>query len=280
MERHSHMDLVKMDIYPGYLARMVGFFHGPGGRFLVFLASFFSGFPVHAVDFVNILSDREAVTVGMLRESYDYHLDAAGRMVSTHTERMLTSADLDRLAHRWSTATVARFEYTYVRHGKTTTVVYHAISGREANQILDIPIADMSTFYGTGGASRPALIGPAKGSRLAVPEAGHIIDAEVKAVRTIEEGILAGELPQGGRLRAWVSQPVCSSCKGVISSFETAYGVRTTINQWGISDELVADSPFRQLSNHRRRGSSRLRQWRRSADRVQDPRRILSGCLP
>lgn len=232
-----------------------------------------------AVDMVDIVDDIEGVTVGMLRGAYDYHLEAAGRMIGAMDADGLTSADLDRLAHRWSTATVARFEYTYVQRGRPHTVVYHAISGQEANHILGLSVPDMTSYYPVSVMDRRAMITAAAGSRLAPPEVGHVMDAEIKGFRSIEKDIVSGKLPRGGRLNIWVSQPACASCRRVASSFEDGYGVRTTVHQW-MKRETPGDSPFRQLSTHRRRGGTRLRHWRKQASSLTSVRVLIAGCLP
>ncbi|UPG94940.1 hypothetical protein [Luteibacter aegosomatissinici] len=212
----------------------------------------------------------------MLRESYDIHVEAAGRMLQGAAGANLATPELNRLAHRWIRATVARFEYTYHAGGRERTRVYHAMSGREADEILGLPVSEASGQYVGIAASRRASIEAAAGSQLAVPEPGHRLDAEVKGFRTLERDLVEGKVPARGRLRIWISQPICSSCRAMASSFETSYVIDTTIFQWRRSVGPDDVSLFRKLDQHRRLGSSTLRAWRRAGSGVTG----RTGCLP
>jgi hypothetical protein len=51
----------------------------------------------------------------------------------------------------------------------------------------------------------------------------HGLDAEHKAMRSIEEDILDGKIPRGGRIRGLLSAPACTACRSQIQRFADTY---------------------------------------------------------
>lgn len=56
----------------------------------------------------------------------------------------------------------------------------------------------------------------------------HALDPEQKALRALEDDILDGKLPRGGKVRAWLSSVVCATCRRPIERMAEAYGLEIT----------------------------------------------------
>lgn len=254
------------------VARAVG-----TARLLVALSASLSAGPGIAVVVVNVGGDG-GETVGMLRESYDFHMERVSSVVKANAST-LTTQDLERLANRWMRATVARFEYTYVTGRRSSTVVYHALSGREATEILGVQGSSIEHEVTRHTVHRPVSAIRMPGSQLVLPAEGHLLDAEVKGLRALERDIRGGVIPGGGRLKVWASQPVCASCRALVDSFESTLAIDTTIYQWQHAGSGAEAAPFRQLSEHRRRGAARLKTWRKDPTSLAGKETVLRCIL-
>ena len=77
-------------------------------------------------------------------------------------------------------------------------------------------------------------------------DAGNYIhggDAELKAMRTLEERFQADPSLRGGTLKAWVSQDVCHSCERAFSDFAREYNVRGSVYYLGKNMSTVPGVP-------------------------------------
>jgi hypothetical protein len=53
----------------------------------------------------------------------------------------------------------------------------------------------------------------------------HALDPEQKALRALEDDILDGKVPRGGKVQAWLSSVVCATCRRPIERMAEAYGL-------------------------------------------------------
>lgn len=135
-------------------------------------------------------------------------------------------------------ATVARVEYTFPRAGHTETVVYHAMSGTEPDEAFSrllsklqgLPQTPLSPAADQFDMSfrnvRAVSIDDELSDLQAIETAdglNHGADAELKALRSLEQELKTGAVPAGGTVRATVSKMPCQSCRTVFDTFGDLY---------------------------------------------------------
>ncbi|QDE38100.1 hypothetical protein FIV34_02250 [Luteibacter pinisoli] len=59
----------------------------------------------------------------------------------------------------------------------------------------------------------------------------HALDPEQKAMRALEDDILDGKLPRGGKVHAWLSSVVCATCRRPLERMAEAYDLEVTFTE-------------------------------------------------
>ncbi|KAF1008192.1 MAG: hypothetical protein GAK28_01171 [Luteibacter sp.] len=182
--------------------------------------------------------DRNIVT-GALIDAFRFHAEAAATWYLNQLEGNLVSQKtFSQFSHAMVSATYGAFEYTYTKDGVRNTRIYYAMSGRDDPPTgLPSGHTPMANFIAQDSTRIHAYIGANDQSAIrwteietdAIPDQ-HRRDAELKAVRTIERDIRSGVVTRGGRLQAFVSQPMCDSCEHVMHEFERIYGADIQVN--------------------------------------------------
>ncbi|SDG08753.1 hypothetical protein [Dyella sp. 333MFSha] len=102
-----------------------------------------------------------------------------------------------------------------------------------ASDLVDADIADDLLFDEFDSMNVRARVLPSSGSVLAsytAPGAQGGLDAEFKAMRTIENDIRAGVIPRGGRIRGAIGGATCGSCEDAMRRLSDEYGVEVRVS--------------------------------------------------
>ncbi|KJV35444.1 hypothetical protein [Luteibacter yeojuensis] len=59
----------------------------------------------------------------------------------------------------------------------------------------------------------------------------HALDPEQKALRALEDDILDGKVPRGGKVQAWLSSVVCATCRRPIERMAAAYDLEVSFTE-------------------------------------------------
>lgn len=177
-----------------------------------------------------------------LVSTFKYHLRGAQRYAAAHGPAVTTERAYTGFRTEWARATAAQVKYKWIDStGRPRTTLYHGLSGRVAAASLPhdadlvVPSFDMpdwAQYYSDVNPNVYARIPDGERSILEESMAGDSTvrlgrgyDAEMRALRTIERDILAGNVPRGGVIAAWVSQPPCQACRKAFKIFSDAYHV-------------------------------------------------------
>ncbi|SKB42888.1 hypothetical protein [Luteibacter sp. 22Crub2.1] len=177
-----------------------------------------------------------------LVSTFKYHLRGAQRYAAAHGPATTTERAYTGFRMEWAKATAAQVKYRWIDStGRPRTTLYHGLSGRVAAAALPretgvpVPSFDMpdwAQYYSDVNPNVYARIPDGEHSILEESMAGDSTarlgrgyDAEMRALRTIERDILAGNIPRGGVIAAWVSQPPCQACRKAFQIFSDAYHV-------------------------------------------------------
>lgn len=182
-----------------------------------------------------------------LVSTFKFHLRGAQRYAARHGPVVTTDRAYTGFRIEWAKATAAQVKYRWIDSaGKPRTTLYHGLSGRVAaaavpheSTSLVVPSFDMpdwAQYYPDVNPNVYARVPEGERSILEESMAGDSTvrlgrgyDAEMRALRTIERDILAGNIPRGGVIAAWVSQPPCQACRKAFQIFSDAYHVNINV---------------------------------------------------
>lgn len=181
-----------------------------------------------------------------LVSTFKYHLRGAQRYAAKHGPLVSAERTYSGFRTEWSRATAAQVKYRWTdTAGRPRVTLYHGMSGRVAASALpretaaELPMYDMpdwAQYYSDANPNVFARIPDGEHSILEESMAGDSTarlgrgyDAEMRALRTIERDILAGNVPRGGVIAAWVSQPPCQACRKAFKIFSDAYHVNVNV---------------------------------------------------
>lgn len=187
-------------------------------------------------------SDDLVAAKEQLVSTFKYHLRGAQRYAAAHGPRVSSDEAYANFRRSWARASVAHVEYRWTNsRGRPWNTVYHGMSGPVASSALPrdgalVPAAydmpDWAQYYTDHNPDVFARIPDGERSVLeqalegdASAGVGRGYDAEIRAMRTLERDILAGNVPRGGRVVAWVSSPPCQTCRATIRLFADTYGI-------------------------------------------------------
>jgi hypothetical protein len=185
-------------------------------------------------DYDDILNER-------LAESFVHHVAPAVRwMVAEADGRVVNRDTYGSFQYQFLSSTFAEFVYTYRIDGTEYTRTYFSRSGEDQPRLpsaLGPSRHRYTDFVDTGPTEVHAFL-----STYNATEISHIPlndgrehdarrnDAELKAVRSIERDILAGTVPRGGEVTAFVSQRMCESCARAVRLFADLYDATVYVN--------------------------------------------------
>jgi len=192
--------------------------------------------PVHAVEWHTraFATDPKNIVMAPLLDAFRFHAEAGSTWYLDQLHGDLVSRQkFERFARSMSSATYGAFEYTFTRNGVESTRVYYAMSGPDNPfTALGPPTRPMADYIAQDSTRIHAYISDSDRSSIVATEVEgdhdegqHRRDAELKAVRTIERDMQAGTVTPGGRLQAYISQPMCDSCEHVMHRFSAQYDV-------------------------------------------------------
>jgi hypothetical protein len=236
-------------------------------RFIFALAAIFMTSVAMANDtwkVKGLQTDPENTVIALLIRAFKFHMDPAATWYLEQIGPRRVSHDTFHDFRRSMTkATFGVFEYTYTRKGEdgepvSYTRIYYAMSG-PADPYTGFGLAarPLRDYIQSGPLGIHAYISPHDRSSIHSTEVQgdstatqHQRDAELKAVRTIERDIQANIVPRGGRLQAFISQPMCNSCEHVMHEFERQYGVTINITHLEGNYSRAYESFRRQIEDY------------------------------
>lgn len=190
-----------------------------------------------------------------IEASFRHHAAAAAVwfLDATHGSTV-SSRQFRTFANRFESGTFAEFEYTYLDRETERTRVYYASSGT-AEPFLGtrdvVPTHPYSTFLDVGSVVAHGEVLESNDTQIVATPVdgdyggiGRANDAELKAVRTIEREIQANVVTaRRGRIVAYISQPMCTSCERAVREFAARYDVEVTVNH--LSRDGIAAREFK-----------------------------------
>jgi hypothetical protein len=222
-----------------------------------------------------------------LVSTFKYHLRGAQRYAAKHGPIVTTEPAYAGFRTEWS-KTTAQLKYRWTDSARRPRVtLYHGLSGRVAASALprdtgfELPKFDMpdwAQYYSDANPNVFARIPDGEHSILEESMAGDSTtglgrgyDAEMRALRTIERDILAGNVPRGGVIAAWVSQPPCQACRKAFKIFSDAYHVNVNVYHLPAYEEgATGISTFFQKTKNRMLRNFHLRVENERAGTIAD----------
>lgn len=196
-----------------------------------------------SVKYIELTSPEGLMTAKeTLVSTFKFHLRGAQRYAAKHGPVVTTEEAYAGFRSEWAKVTAAQVKYRWIDSARQPRVtLYHGLSGRVAAASLpreaaaELPNFDMpdwAQYYADVNPNVFARIPDGERSILEESMAGDSTarigrgyDAEMRALRTIERDILAGNVPRGGVIAAWISQPACQACRKAFKLFADAYHV-------------------------------------------------------
>lgn len=195
-------------------------------------------------------SDAHHVVLAPLRASFAVHARAASAWLLGGTWAAPPGARaLDRFEEQLLDATFASLHYTFEKDGKSSTRVYHAMSGAVVPWPVPgmTPNADIGTYIRlrAGEAWAHAVAGERtaiEASPLgdAMPIDIYTASAEYKAIRSVERDIDAGLVPRAGRAVFFTSRTPCQVCEAALRYFARRYTTSLHVHHLADPGTVVA----------------------------------------
>ncbi|KXO09579.1 hypothetical protein AKG98_1177 [Moritella sp. JT01] len=182
---------------------------------------------------VNIskVTSADSFVPGYLNSTLDRVVDSFSQALQqklAQSNKVLVKAEADPALRQITKKSIARFEYRYTRNYKSVTQVYHSFSGETPlagstisevdkasfNDLIEQQMRDNETLV-TGKITEEEY--EATGRYFRAASFARANDAEIKAMRRIEQDMLSGKIVRGGELTVYVNQIPCESCSPLFS---------------------------------------------------------------
>ncbi|WP_018693698.1 hypothetical protein [Algicola sagamiensis] len=173
------------------------------------------------------VTELTSLAPGQLNHTVDRIVDSFGaayREEFSATGGTLVKANVDPALRQINKKSIARFEYRYLQRGKEVTRIYHSFSGETPVPFKGVVSEEQKRAFASRieaqmGENERIVTGKMTeeeyaqtGRYFRAASYARANDAEIKAMRRIEQDILSGDLTSGGELTVYINQMPCESC--------------------------------------------------------------------
>ncbi|KAG9614268.1 hypothetical protein KCV01_g609, partial [Aureobasidium melanogenum] len=199
------------------------------------------------------------MVAALMEDTSQRYVDAMLRIVRERHPGPHGVRHWEALENLMSTQPIARLEYRYKRNGTEMLRTYDGMNGgplsQNASDILEGAVLpgtpdslesfdewasappldterlarvdiDEDRYFSDEEARKRARILPEKDSVMrpyAIDGSQRALDAEFKVTRQLENDILAGTVPRGGRVSLYTTNTLCNSCETSLKTVSSAY---------------------------------------------------------